>query len=360
MPSTSATIAIDRVLSTAVQYGASDCHLSPGNPPILRVDGRLVMLQDEPIVTPDFVSELAQSLLSDDQRQRLERDRQVVATVTRANRARYKVTIFYERGVLAASLRFLSPTMRTLKELGLPAVVQTFAQLERGLVIITGPFGSGRTTTAASLINEINRTRSEHIITIEQPIEFLFTNDRSIIEQREVGRDTVSFEQSLEAAAREDVNVVFVSEMGSPGVVQAVLDAAESSRLVISTMDTDSVVQTIENIMTMFPEDAVQRVRVQLASTLQGIVSQRLLPRVGGGRIAVAEVLVPTAPVRAVIRDGQHYQLANLLATSRGETGTTSLDRALAELVKTGEVAREEALGHALDREALKTLVGAD
>lgn len=359
MPSTGATIAIDRILATAAQYGASDCHLSPGTPPILRVDGRLVALEGESIVTPDFVAEVAQDLLTPDQRQRLERDRQVVGTIARANKARYKTSFFYERDVLAVALRFLSPKLRTLKDLGLPPVVQTFAQLERGLVLITGPFGSGRTTTAGALIEEINRTRSEHIVTIEQPIEFLFGNVQSVIEQREVGRDAVSFEQALEAAAREDVDVIFVSDMDSPSVIQAVLDAAESSRLVISTMNTDSVLQTIEKMVTSFPEDEVRRVRVQLAGTLQGIVSQRLLPRVGGGRVAVAEVLVPTPPIRSVIRDGQIAQLANIVATARGEAGTTSLDRALAELVKTGEVQVDEALAHALDRDALRELVRA-
>lgn len=355
MPSTTETIVINRVLTSAAEYKASDCHLSPGNPPILRVDGKLVPLEGEALITPDFLARLTEALLTEAQRKELEEHKELVITTSWANKARYKVSLYHQRGSLSASLRFIPPKIKSFSELGLPSIVQEFAQLERGLVLITGPFGSGRTNTAAALLNEMNQSRAEHIVTVEKPIEFLFVNNRSVVEQREVGKDTLSFQQALETASREDVDVIYVSEMESPEVIEAVLNAAESSRLVISTMGTDSVVRAIEKIVTSFPPTQEQRVRVQLAATLQGIVSQRLLPRVGGGRIAVAEVLVPTAPIRAVIRDGALYQLTNILQTSR-EAGMISLDRSLSELVKTGEILIDDALAHALDRANLKVM----
>ncbi len=355
MPTTNETIIIDRILTTAAEYKASDCHLVAGNPPILRVDGKLVALQGEAIITPDFLDRLAETLLDDVQRKTLADQKEVVISTTWGNRARYKVSFIHQRGAVAASLRFIPATMKTIEELGLPKVVAELINVQTGLVLITGPFGSGRTATAAALLNAINQSRAAHIVTVEKPIEYLFVNNQSIIEQREVGRDTTSFKQALETASREDVDVIFVSEMESPDVIDAVLSAAESSRLVISTMSTDSITRTLEKIITSFPEDQTQRIRVQLASTIQAVVSQRLLPRVGGGRIAVAEVLMPTPPIRAVIRDGALYQLTNILQTSR-DAGMISLDRALAELVKTGEILIDDALAHAVDRSNVKAL----
>lgn len=355
MPSTSDTIVIDRVLTRVAEYKASDVHLTAGNPPILRVDGKLVPLGDEGIITPDFLERFSELLLNDEQRQELAEKKELVIATTWQKRARYKVSFFHQRGALSASLRLIAPQIRSLSELGLPRIVEQLAQLEKGLVLITGPFGSGRTGTAAGLIDAINQTRAEHIITIEKPIEQIFVNNRSVIEQREVGRDTLSFVQAINTASREDVDVIFVSEMEEPDVIEAVLGAAESSHLIISTMNTDSIVRTVEKILTSFPEEQALRIRVQLAATLQAVVSQRLLPRVGGGRIVVAEVMVPTAPIRAVIRDGQLYQLTNLLQTSR-EAGMISLDRSLAELVRTGEILVDDALAHAVDRNNLKML----
>ncbi|MBI3115401.1 MAG: PilT/PilU family type 4a pilus ATPase [Candidatus Kerfeldbacteria bacterium] len=355
MPSSNDTIVIDRILSRVAEYKASDVHLTPGNPPIVRVDGKLVSLEGEAIITPDFLERLAELLLSEPQRQELADKKELVIAATWQKRARYKISFFHQRGSLSASLRLIPQQIPSLEQLGLPAVVQRLAELEKGLVLVTGPFGSGRTATASALLDRINQTRAEHVVTIEKPIEQIFVNSRSVIEQREVGRDTLSFEQALATASREDVDVIFVSEMEDTPVIEAVLNAAESARLVISTMNTDSIVRTIEKILTSFPEDQTQRIRVQLAATLQAIVSQRLLPRVGGGRIVVAEVMLPTGPIRSVIRDGQLYQLTNLLQTSR-EQGMISLDRSLAELVKTGEILMDDAIAHAVDRNSLKSL----
>ncbi len=349
----SESIVIQRILTTAAEYRASDLHLTVGNPPILRVDGKLVVLEQEQVVTPDFMQTIVETFLSPEQRTGLERDREVVVAFMLEDRIRFKVSVFYQRGFVAASLRLIPTEIKPLAELGLPSIVQKFSQLTKGLVLITGPFGSGRTATMAAIVNEINKTRVAHIVTIEKPIEHLYRNDRSFIEQREVGRDTKSFEQALETASREDDDVIVVSEMEEPAVIQAVLTAAESSRLVISTMNTDSVMKTVEKIINSSPPELEVKTRAQLAGTLEGIVSQRLLPRVGGGRILVAEVMVPSAPIRTVIRDGALYQLQNILQTSR-EGGTISLDRSLAELVKTGEILLDDALTHAIDPNNLK------
>ncbi|MBI4092872.1 MAG: PilT/PilU family type 4a pilus ATPase [Candidatus Kerfeldbacteria bacterium] len=351
--STSESIIIQRILTTAAEYRASDLHLTTGNPPILRVDGKLVILEQEQMVTPDFMDVVKEMFLTPEQQAVLKQDREITVAYTLENRIRFKVSMFFQRGYLAASLRLISNEIKPLRELGLPPIVQEFTKLTKGLLLITGPFGSGRTATVAAVVNEINKTRSAHVITIEKPIEHVYVNDRSFIEQREVGRDTKSFEQALETAIREDVDVIVVSEMVEPPVIQAVLTAAESSRLVISTMNTDSVMKTVESIINSAPADLEVKTRQQLAGTLQGIVSQRLLPRVGGGRILVAEVMAPSPPIRAVIRDGALFQLQNILQTSR-ESGTISLDRSLAELVKTGEILVDDALVYAVDPNNLK------
>lgn len=349
----SESIVIQRILTTAAEYRASDLHLTVGNPPILRVDGKLVALEQEQVVTPDFMQTVIEMFLSKDQQVALERDREVVVAFMLENKIRFKVSVFYQRSFIAASLRLIPTDIKSLSDLGLPQVVNEFAKLTKGLLLVTGPFGSGRTATMAAIVNEINKTRVCHIVTIEKPIEYLYVNNQSFIEQREVGRDTKSFEQALETATREDVDVVAVSEMEEPEVIQSALMAAESSRLVISTMNTDSVMKTVEKVINSAPPELEVKARTQLAGTLAGIVSQRLLPRVGGGRILVAEVMVPSSAIRTVIRDGALYQLQNILQTSR-EAGTISLDRSLAELVKTGEILLDDALVYANDPVNLK------
>jgi twitching motility protein PilT len=355
MPSAD-TIAIKKVLATAAEYGASDLHLAPGNPPILRIDGKLVPLESEEMITPDFLQALVELMLTPEQQQLLEKEREMITAISLDNKARYKVSLFHEKGMLAASIRVISPEIRSIHDLGLPTIVNQFAGATKGLVVVVGPFGSGRTATVAAILDDINRNRSVHIVTIEQPIEHLYVNDKSIIEQREVGRDTNSFEQALVTASREDVDIIMVSEMDNPTIIRSVLAVAESNRLVLSTMNTDSVVKTIEKIVEAFPPDEETQSRRVLAENLQGIISQRLLPRVGGGRIIVAEVMAPSDSVRAVIREGQLFQLTTILQTSR-EEGMVSLDRSLAELVRTGEIQVDDAMAHAVDRRNLSLML---
>jgi len=351
---------INRILTQAAEYKASDLHLSIGNPPIVRIDGKLKPLQGEQVMTPDFIAKVAHSFLTEDQQKFLEQEKEIVLTYTFQSKARFKINIFYQKGYLNISLRLIPDKIPDLKNLDLPEAVGKFAKLSKGIILITGPFGSGRTTTAFAIINEINKTRAEHIVTIEKPLEYLIVNDKSIVEQREVGRDTKSFEQALNLTLKEDVNVVMVSEMDKPSIIDPALEVADSGRLVIGLMNTDSVMKTVERIIESFSSDEQTGIRAKLADNLQGILTQRLIPKAGGGRVVVAEILTPSSAVRTVIKDGAISQLNNILQTSRDD-GMVSLDNSLAELVKLGTISRDDALKYAADKDILSaSLEGGD
>ena len=352
---TTDSITFNRILTTAASWHASDVHFIIGSGPIVRVDGKLSTLDNEPIINAEFMEALTATILTDGQRQELTKQKEIVAAYSLNPQLRFKITAFYQRGSLSVSFHLIAAKLHRLAELGLPPAVQNFSRLTKGLVLITGPYGSGKTTTLNALVNEINEQRAANVVTIEQPIEYLFVNNKSVIEQREVGRDALSFEQAITAATREDVDVIVVAEANSTGVITGLLDAAEASRLVISTMPTESVLASIEKILNSYPADEQPKVRVQLANVLTGIVSQRLLPKVGGGLVLVAEVMVPTAPIRAVIRDGALFQLTNVLQTSR-EAGLVSFDRGLAKLVQDGVILLDDALLYAQDPAYVKSL----
>lgn len=353
---TSQTAIINRILATAAEYRASDLHFTIGNPPIVRVDGRLVPLTDEPVMTPEFIDAMGELFLTTAQQQELEQEREVLATFTSETRMRFRVHAFYQRDSKAVSLRLIANTVPTLESLGLPRAVEGLTKLDRGLVIVCGPFGSGRSATIAALLNTINQTQAKHIHTIEKPVEYVFVNTKSIIEQREIGRDALTFEQAFAASLKEDVDVMMVSELDTPAIIANVLEAVAASRLVFGSMNTPSVVTAIEQIINRFPDDQQATIRAKVAEALEGVIAQRLLPRVGGGRILVAEVMLVTPTIRSIIRDGHLYQLHNTLQTSR-EEGMMSLDRALANLVRTGEILIDDALAEAADRENLRLMI---
>jgi twitching motility protein PilT len=336
-------ITLQRILTTAAGWHASDLHFVVGNQPTLRIDGKLKILEDEQIITPEVIESIAKTVLTEAQRQQLATQKEITTAFSLNPQARFKVTAVYQRGSLAISLHVISSTVPRLSDLSAPPAVTTLTTITKGLVLVTGPYGSGKTTTLTAMVNEINATRAATIVSIESPIEHLFVNVKSLIEQREVGRDALSYEQAIVAANREDVDVIVVSEASSPSVLAACLDAAEASRLVLTTMTTNSVMGTIEKVLNSFPANEAGKIRTQFANTLAGIVSQRLLPRIGGGQVVVSEVLMPTAPVRAVIRDGALFQLGNVLQTSR-EGGHVSLDRSLMDLVQEGTITPEDAM----------------
>ncbi len=354
--SVSKQVTLDRILTFVAEHKASDLHLSVGNPPILRVDRGLVTLSDEPVLTEDFMEELSSSFLDEPQKEILKRDKEIVVAKTFKEKFRFKIHIFFQKNYLSASLRFIPSQVKLPQELGLPPVVNKFMGLKKGLIIIAGTYGSGRSSTAASLIETINQERSAYIVTIEKPIEYIFTNAKSVIEQREVPRDAVSFTKALEAVSEEDADVVYVSTLEGQEVISEIIEVAESGHLVMVISDTPSAFKTLEKIITSFSEAERERIRGSLADNLEGIISQRLLPRVGGGQILATEILVPTEASRLAIREGTLNQIDNILFTSR-EEGMVSLDRSLADLVSKGEILLEDAVKEAQDLNNLKMMI---
>ncbi len=353
---TTTQLELGNLLRQVAELKASALHLSVGNPPIFRIDDQLKPLQTGANMTPQKMEKIALSFLDEEQQKQLKEEKEVVLTYSFEERARFKVNIFYQKGYLSVSLKYIPPVIKNIRDLGLPVIVERFSKLEKGLILVTGPFGSGKSTTIASLAETINQTRSEYIITIEKPIEYVFTNNKSIVEQRGVGRDTLSFEKALSSIPQEDVNVVMLSDMEGMEVIEKVFTVVESGRLVLSAMNTDSAYKTLEKIINSFPVPKQEQIRLQLADALEGVISQRLLPRVGGGKVVAPEILIPTPAVKSIIKEGSIYQINTILQTSR-EEGMVSLDRSLAELVKAGEVLLEDALNHAVDKNGLKMMI---
>lgn len=355
---TSAELTLQNILQTVAEYQASDVHLTIGNPPILRIDTKLVPLNDFPPLTEEFLFGMLDVFLTEEQKETLKQQREIIVSYPFLRQGRFRVNIFYQRGTIAASLRYISGKMVSLKELGLPSSVERLADTESGLIIISGPFGSGRSTTLAAIISAINKKKRKFILTIEKPIEYLFQNEKSIIEQREVGRDTPSHEDALHAVSEEDVNVVMISDLGSSEVIQAAVSLALSGRLVIGAMDTDSAVKSVDKMLTTCPTAQRSQAQADLSEALQGVVCQRLVPRIGGGNIMVAEILLTTSAARNVIHSGNIDQLHNIIQTSRDD-GMISLDHSLAQLVRTGEVNVNEAVAAAHDHEGMALLAQA-
>lgn len=347
------SITLQRILTTAAELHASDLHLVVGTQPTVRVDGRLATVDGQAIITPDFLETVIAGLLNDQQRQALTANKEIITSVSFNAQLRFKLSIFYQRGSLAISFHFITNAIRSLKELGLPEAIRSLTGLTKGLVIFSGPYGSGKSTTLRAFVNEVNNSRAAHVVTVEQPIEFLYVNNLSIIEQREVGHDALSFEQAIISASREDVDVIVISEASTAAVVSAALEAAAASRLVITTMPADTVLATIEQVISSAPSSDAMKIRTQLSNALAAIICQRLIPKVGGGLVMVPDILLPTAPVRAVMRDGALVQLQNVIQTSR-QQGIESFDRRLLELAENGTIAKEEAQRQALDPNTLR------
>lgn len=349
-------IQFSRLISRLPEYKASDLHFSAGNVPIFRVDGKLKPLSEENVLTAKFIEEVIFSLLNEEEKEILKKEKEIVITRTLERRFRFKINIFYQKNFLSCSFRFIPSAIKDLRELRLPKVVEEFAKLKKGLVIITGPFNSGKTTTLASLINEINKNQSRYILTLEKPIEYLFSNLKSIIEQREVSKDVLDFKKGLRGIIHKDVDVAVVSEIDSSETMEAVLEVAESGKLIFAVFTSDTVLKTLEKILSFFPLDKQAMIRLMLASNLEAILCQRLLPRLGGSLVLVSEILITTPPVRSLIRDNRFPQINSLIQTSQRE-GMISLDKSLANLVKTGEILIDDALANAVDVENLKAML---
>ena len=347
------------LLLEVIERNASDLHLTAGAHPTVRVRGRLQPLEDYPVMTTEQTRETIYSILTNDQRQRLETDWQIDFAYAIPGRARFRVNAYYQRGAIGAAFRLIPVSIKTVEELGLPLVLHDLAKRPRGFVLVTGPTGSGKSTSLAAVINEINETRDEHIMTIEDPIEFLHGHKRCIVNQREIGADAQSFAAGLKAALRQDPDVILVGEMRDLETIHTALTAAETGHLVFATLHTQDAPQTIDRIIDVFPASQQQQVRVQLAVALQGVITQQLLPTAdGAGRVAACEVLLATPAIRNLIREGKTHQIYSSLQTG-GSLGMQTMDAALATLVRAGKITQKVAESRSSTPEELRRLMGA-
>jgi twitching motility protein PilT len=351
----SADSVIDKILTIAAKKKASNIHLTVGSFPVLRIDEKLLELPDEAIVTDDFLRQLAESWLEISQMQELTKNKEIVFTKELNKKFRFKINFFFQKGFLSASLKVIYGKIPALLSLGLPKSVHSLPEKNSGLIAVCGPYDSGRSTTVNSIIEEINRKRNKNIIVIEKPIEYLFTNQKSIIEQREVGRDAISFAEAIRSAQQSDVDVISVGVNSEQEAVPLAVEFANSGRLAFIIMDATSSTQAIEEIISSFPVQEKERAGMLLADSLISIISQRLVPRRGGGLVLAAEVLLATEAVRSLIKEGKTKQLTTVLQSSR-EEGMVSMDQSLAELVLIHEVAVDKALEYASDKENFRSI----
>ena len=347
---------LDELLLTTARQGASDLHIGVGQPPTLRVDGALIPLTKEDVVTPEIAAGLVAALLNDEQKRIFAEKKEHDLSYALEDKARFRVNVFMQKGFAAAALRLIPVKVRTVEELGLPPIVHDFTKLSQGFVLVVGPAGHGKSTTLAALVDEINHTRTDHIVTIEDPIEYLFSQDRAMISQREVGADTIGFHRALRSVLRQDPDVLMIGEMRDPVSISTAMTAAETGHLVFATLHTNSAAQTIDRIIDSFPADQQSQITSQLAATLVAVVSQRLVPKLDGGRIPAMEIMFVNAAIRNLIRERKSYQL-NLVIETSAQEGMITLNRSLASLVDRRIVSLEQALICSLNPGELKVLV---
>ncbi len=347
---------LKELLITTAKQSASDLHIGVGRRPIIRVDGSLVPIQKENIITPEEAEGLVLALLTPSQKERFLKEKQLDFAYSLEDKARFRVNVYFQKGFMAAALRLIPTRIRTFEELNLPPILHDFARLSQGFILIVGPAGHGKSTTMAAILDEINHARNEHIITVEDPIEYLFTQDKCIISQREVGNDTESFSSGLRTILRQDPDVLMVGEMRDSASIATAMTASETGHLVLSTLHTNSASQTVDRIIDSFPPEQQGQVISQLSATLVAIVSLRLLPRLGGGRVPAAEIMIVNPAIRNLIREKKVYQIDLVIETSLQE-GMISLNRSLAKLVKGKEISLETAETYSLNPSELRILL---
>jgi len=343
---------LKKLLEIAIERNASDLHISVGHPPVLRITRQLIDLEGEKIITSKDSQGLAFSLMTPLQKEKFLREKEIDFAYDFERKARFRVNVFFQRGMVSIALRLIPSKIKTIEELNLPPVLHKFTQAQQGFVLVTGASSQGKSTTLASLIDEINHQRREHIITIEDPIEYVFEDDKCIIDQREVHRDTLSFASALRSTLREDPDVIMVGEMRDLETIATAITAAETGHLVFATLHTNSAAQTIHRAIDVFPSHQQNQIRAQLASSLLGVISQRLLPRIKGGFIPACEVMIANSAVRNLIRENKIHEIPSIIETS-GDIGMIPLNKSLADLVKKKEITRETALRYSLNPDDL-------
>lgn len=347
---------IDELLELVVENNASDLHLTVGLPPVMRLDGDLKKTRYEAF-TPSVAQRIVYDMLTDDQIQHFETELELDCSYALAEAARFRVNVYRDRGTVAAAYRLIPRQIPTLEQLAMPPILEDLARRVRGLLLVTGPTGSGKSTTLASMINQINNERAEHIITIEDPIEYLHDHRKSIINQRELGHDTHSFNNALRAVLREDPDVLLVGEMRDLETIKLAITCAETGHLVMATLHTNNAAESVDRMIDVFPAQEQEQIRVQLSNNLVGIISQQLLPRAGqAGRIAAIEVMIATSAIRNLVRENKAHQITSTIQTSKG-TGMQTMDQALRDLYKQSLITYETAMRRAQNPQELEKLI---
>lgn len=337
---------IEELFELTYRRNASDLHLVVGYPPTIRIDGKLQVPADSTALTPDAIEKLVFTLITPEQKDIFLANRELDFSYSSPS-AHFRINIYYQKGAISLAARLIPSKIRTVEELNLPKICHNFTQLRQGFVLVTGPTGHGKSTTLAAIINEINQSREAHIITIEDPIEYIYPKAKGIVSQREMRLDTHSWEMALRSALREDIDVVLIGEMRDYETIAAALTIAETGHLVFATLHTNSAAQTIDRIVDVFPASAQQQIRMQLGANLEGILSQRLVPQISGGRIPAVEILLGSPAVKNTIREGKSHLMDNIIQTSK-DIGMETLDGSLAGLVKAGKVSLEVAANFTL------------
>ena len=347
---------IKRLFELTIKEQASDLHLSVNHPPVLRISGALIPLLKEPRLSSEDTKNFAFSLMSDLQKEKLLKEREIDFSYNFNDKSRFRVNIFHQKGDISCALRLIPADIKTIDELNLPLILHDFTKASQGFVVICGPSSQGKSTTLAALIDEINHTRADHVVTIEDPIEYIFTADKAIIDQREVGQDTLSFTKALRSTFRQDPDVIMVGEMRDPETIATAITAAETGHLVFATLHTNSASQTIHRIVDSFPPQQQSQVRAQLSGSLLGVLSQRLIPKIKGGLVPACEVMISTPAIANLIRENKIHEIPMMVETGL-ELGMISLNRSLADLVKRKEISLENALNYSLSPSELRMLI---
>ena len=347
---------LQQLLQLTIDRKASDLHLIVGVPPTLRIDGTLVAVPGEPTLSPQEAERLIKGFLNPDQQQKVTANKELDSSLAFSQNARFRVNVYFQKGTIAATFRRIPLIIPTIDELHLPPILHSFAKLHQGFVLVTGPTGHGKSTTLAAVLNEINATRPVHILSIEDPIEFIFTPKQAIISQREMGQDSHSWDVALRASLREDPDVVLIGEMRDLETIGAALTIAETGHLVFATLHTNSAAQTVDRIVDVFPEEQQKQVQLQLSNVFEAVFSQRLIPKIGGGRVAAYEIMTSSNAVKTAIREGKTHQIDNIIQTS-AELGMALIESSLAASAKEGIISAENARAFAIRPEQLERLL---
>ncbi|KKP48044.1 MAG: Twitching motility protein [Candidatus Woesebacteria bacterium GW2011_GWA1_33_30] len=349
-------IDVNNLLQQTIELNASDLHLIVGSPPTIRIEGELKVLANSGILTPENILEGLKQTLTGEQFERLNVNKEIDFSLSFSEKARFRVNAYTQKGSLAVAFRSIPLIIPEIENLGLPKIVHNFTNLRQGLVLVTGPTGHGKSTTLAAILNEINKTRSCHIVTIEDPIEFLFKPIRSIISQREMRSDTHSWQVALRSVLREDPDVVLIGEMRDFETIASAITIAETGHLVFATLHTNSAAQTVDRIVDVFPEEQQSQVRLQLSSVLEAVFSQRLVSAIPKGRVVAHEIMLGTTAIKTAIREGKTHQIDSIIQTSL-EVGMFTLEHSLASLVKTNKISLEIAQSWSVRPEELNRLI---